>query len=919
MASNGYISNQFRTGYKVQIYWTLNSQNIANNTSNITVNAQLVSTGSSYTINASATKYGSLTINGTTYNFTFNASLSGNQTKTVYSKTIDIPHNGDGTKSVSMATTLGINVSLSGTYWGDVSTSGSGEMNTIPRTSSISLSTYNATIGSTKIGVNINRASDSFTHKVYYRFGSINWLVSDNASTYAEFTPALSDCAQIPNSTSGNATIYVETWSGGTFIGSTTSGLILNVPDNIVPSFSSITASLVPAGADASYGYIQGKSKCRLVINGATGNQGSTIKSYGIWGGGFSSYTSDYTTPTISHSGSITFTGYVVDSRGRQSADKTITINVQEYTIPNITSWAVIRCLADGTANDDGTYIKISPNYTYTTLGGKNSVTSNAQYKGTDTSVWVNVGAIATGTSKVTGGGNISTSKSFDVSFTVSDNFSSVSRSLIIPTAFATMDFKKGGKGIAIGKAAEHDNLFDIAMDTRHRNYVSLDQGFGVHRADANGGTTGYLLVAQIKINSQYQDQPIRISYTQRGLSYICTLELLFYGTNDLDPNVRTFTKNGTDTWGYVYKVATGTWNLYIWKNGGWDTIDIVDVEKGRYLSNTTITWKNEFVANPPSGNIEASMFQNRSGVFNSPLDVKGGESRFSKDGTWADCLEGYGGAIKCNGDIVANSMRTPSWFRSHGRSGWYNETYGGGIFMQNDQFVEVYNGKKFYCSNRIETPNAVQCRYIDASPGQNLDLSTNGDGSFFINVHSPANANAFINKRWAGSEGGELSFYNSRGNAYGFLGNTGATWFRVYGYGGTVSYRPSKYDISKADIEQQYENVKSLNIYNYRSISDERDEDGNVVSMHKRQDLYLGCMVDELPLETTFYDNEGGDGKAVDMYSYTTMILGATQELIKKVEVLENKVDSLETDKATLIDRLEKLEAIVNGIVNNG
>lgn len=918
MASNGYISNQFRTGYKVQIYWTLNSQNIANNTSNITVNAQLVSTGSSYTINASATKYGSLTINGTTYNFTFNASLSGNQTKTVYSKTIDIPHNGDGTKSVSMATTLGINVSLSGTYWGDVSTSGSGEMNTIPRTSSISLSTYNATIGSTKIGININRASDSFTHKVYYRFGSINWLVDGGASTYAEFTPALSDCTQIPNSTSGNATIYVETWSGGTFIGSTTSGLILNVPDNIVPSFSNITASLVPAGADASYGYIQGKSKCRLVINGATGNQGSTIKSYGIWGGGYSSYTSDYTTPTISQSGSITFTGYVVDSRGRQSADKTITINVQEYTIPNITSWAVIRCLADGTANDDGTYIKISPNYTYTTLGGKNSVTSNAQYKGTDTSVWVNAGAIATGTSKVTGNGNISTSKSFDVSFTVSDNFSSVSRSLIIPTAFATMDFKKGGKGIAIGKAAEHDNLFDIAMDTRIRNKTTIEQGFTVHKASANGGTNGYLLIAQIKISGNYQNQPVYIAYMQRGRPYMSTLEISFVNANTTDPGLAAFVKTGV-TNAYIYKESAGVWNIYVLKTESYDSVDIVDFSQGSYMGGYTLTWKDVLVSSVPNGYVEAQYKPNINSVFSSPLDVKGGESRFSKDGTWADCLEGYGGAIKCNGDIVANSMRTPSWFRSHGRSGWYNETYGGGIFMQNDQFVEVYNGKKFYCSNRIETPNAVQCRYIDASPGQNLDLSTNGDGSFFINVHSPANANAFINKRWAGSEGGELSFYNSRGNAYGFLGNTGATWFRVYGYGGTVSYRPSKYDISKADVEQQYENVKSLNIYNYRSISDERDEDGNVVSTHKRQDLYLGCMVDELPLETTFYDNEGGDGKAVDMYSYTTMILGATQELIKKVEVLENKVDSLETDKATLIDRLEKLEAIVNGIINNG
>ena len=55
-----------------------------------------------------------------------------------------------------------------------------------------------------------------------------------------------------------------------------------------------------------------------------------------------------------------------------------------------------------------------------------------------------------------------------------------------------------------------------------------------------------------------------------------------------------------------------------------------------------------------------------------------------------------------------------------------------------------------------------------------------------------------------------------------------------------------------------------------------------------------LGCMVDELPLETVFYDNESGDGKAVDMYSYTSMILGALKETIKKVENLERELEEL-------------------------
>lgn len=41
-------------------------------------------------------------------------------------------------------------------------------------------------------------------------------------------------------------------------------------------------------------------------------------------------------------------------------------------------------------------------------------------------------------------------------------------------------------------------------------------------------------------------------------------------------------------------------------------------------------------------------------------------------------------------------------WFRSIGATGWYNHTYGGGIFMQNTSNVEVYGGKYFYAPTAL-------------------------------------------------------------------------------------------------------------------------------------------------------------------------------------------------------------------------
>ena len=218
--------------------------------------------------------------------------------------------------------------------------------------------------------------------------------------------------------------------------------------------------------------------------------------------------------------------------------------------------------------------------------------------------------------------------------------------------------------------------------------------------------------------------------------------------------------------------------------------------------------------------------------------------------------------------------------------------THGGGWYMSDSTWIRAYGDKNIYTGGRIKAGTALETRYID-STGGNLDINAKGN-TLFINANAASGANLNINREWSGSQGTEVSIFNNKGKGWGYLGNSNYSFYRVYGIGGSVSARESKYEISKADTETQYENVKALNIYNYRSISDERDEEGNVVKEYKRQDLMLGCMVDELPLETTFYDTEDGNGKAVDIYSYTTMIAGAVKHLIKKFEQLEKENEEL-------------------------
>lgn len=52
---------------------------------------------------------------------------------------------------------------------------------------------------------------------------------------------------------------------------------------------------------------------------------------------------------------------------------------------------------------------------------------------------------------------------------------------------------------------------------------------------------------------------------------------------------------------------------------------------------------------------------------------------------------------LHVNGDILANG-----WLKTGGNTGWYNESYDGGIYMTDSTWVKVYNNKHFQCNGTI-------------------------------------------------------------------------------------------------------------------------------------------------------------------------------------------------------------------------
>ena len=470
MASSGSFSGSIRDGhYKLRVDWS-QSKNVSANTSTVTCKLYLVN---DWSLNISGRSDNTCTIDGSAQTFSSPAiSTTGTHLLGTVSRTVN--HASDGSKSLAISAVFQIRATLSGTYYGTITASANITLDSIPRASSVSAA--NMTMGSAGT-ISISRASSAFTHTLTYSFGNISGTIATKTTaTSVSWTPALSLASQIPNAISGTCTITCTTYNGNTNIGSKTCTLTLSIPASVKPTISSLTASRIDGEVPSTWGiYVQTKSKVKLTINGAAGSYGSTIKSYSITGGGYSGSASTLTTGFLNNSGTITFRATVTDSRGRASAEASVSITVTAYSPPYFNSSLSQRCLSNGTLDDDGTYIHALVSFGYSTCGGKNTLKTSVQYKQVSAEQWTDAGVtFASNTAFTYGKGQISTETSYDVQYTLEDAFSTISVQEIVSTAAVVMDFKNGGKGVAIGKVSESDNTFEVAENWDVKVYGML-------------------------------------------------------------------------------------------------------------------------------------------------------------------------------------------------------------------------------------------------------------------------------------------------------------------------------------------------------------------------------------------------------------------------------------------------------------
>lgn len=313
--------------------------------------------------------------------------------------------------------------------------------------------------------------NSAYRHTLRYAFGGASGTIATGIASSVSWTPPVSLANQIPSATAGSGTIYCDTYSGSTLLGTKSVSITLTVPGSVVPSAGTLSAALSEDTSGTGL-FVKGMGKAKLTLSGASGAYGSSITSYTIVGGGWSASASTLTTGTLASAGNITFTATVTDSRGRK-ASTTRTISVIDYTKPGVAVCDVYRCDADGNRKKAGTYFAVEINASYSAITG-NTLNITARYKKQSESSYGTAANVTNNGKTVLGGGNIGASTTYDVLVTVADKYNSLLIQRTLSTKSVLQSFKRSA-GAAIGKVAELANWLDVAWNTRIRGNLQVD------------------------------------------------------------------------------------------------------------------------------------------------------------------------------------------------------------------------------------------------------------------------------------------------------------------------------------------------------------------------------------------------------------------------------------------------------------
>lgn len=240
--------------------------------------------------------------------------------------------------------------------------------------------------------------------------------------------------------------------------------------------------------------------------NGGSGAPGSQTKTFGqaLTLSGTKPTRPNYTFKGWSPNKSAVSAEYTAG--GSYYTDSSVTLYAVwelAYWSPKINNISLARCNSDGTLNSYGTYVKVVFNWECCQIIGSNPIGSiTVGYATIGSTTFTNTAVTASGnkgtSSVVIGDNKLSVDNQYNIQITIIDFKKGTSASTYPLSAAAfTIDFKSGGKGVAIGKPADTDNLFDVKWATRIRDTLTVNKNATVGGLTIGNNPVNDYVIAQ--------------------------------------------------------------------------------------------------------------------------------------------------------------------------------------------------------------------------------------------------------------------------------------------------------------------------------------------------------------------------------------------------------------------------------------
>ena len=476
----------------LNIYIEQVSQDIATNSSRVSWKATVDRDGAYRTYTYGNISSLSVWLNGSSVHSSNPDFDTSGEEVTLASGEVTIPHNGDGTKTFSVWASFDPNNGVHG----NITVSANYTLSSIPRFSSIS---DNALSGNRQLGslhtLTIDRKSNSFTHQVWYRVFGSDWIdLGKNHSTSVSFVPNIDLARYNTKAKSGTMDICVRTYNGTTPIGNDvySNGWYFEIPESVKPTFSGLTLTDMNTVARqllSGNNFLQIISDIQVGFNGASGAYGSTITGYRaeIVNKNQVTTVNGGRLGMMNFNGSATIRASVIDSRGRQSDVRDITINVIEYFAPAI-SFSIARTGPTSSTLTVTRNAKIAP----LSVSGSQKNTMTLTFKvarlgtttfqvdtGPATGSWTSISNLVNSQANLAG--NYLANQSWVAIGVLEDKFTRTEFMVNVPTESVVLSYDRSG--IGINKIRERG-----ALDVKGDIYAN-DQPIQQYQlTNANGG-----------------------------------------------------------------------------------------------------------------------------------------------------------------------------------------------------------------------------------------------------------------------------------------------------------------------------------------------------------------------------------------------------------------------------------------------